>query len=269
MKETIDFVVRHGYAILFLSVLAEQCGVPIPSLPMLLAIGALSASGDLNFALALLTAVAACLVADSIWYWLGIHKGASILNLLCRISLEPDSCVRRTENMFIRYGAPGLLFSKFVPGLSTAAAPLAGMFRMKIWKFGLADAAGSLIWAGSYSCLGYLFRNQLEDLLQGAVRAGSWFFAFVALALGGFLSFKYIQRRRFFRELRIAHIHPQELSDLIATGESVTVVDLRNALEWQEEGASKIPGAVHVSFEDIEASMPQIPTDRDLILYCT
>ncbi len=269
MKETLEFVVRHGYAILFVSVLAEQCGVPIPSLPMLLAIGALTASGNLNFALALVTAVAACLVADSMWYWLGIHKGSSILNLLCRISLEPDSCVRRTENMFIRYGAPGLLFAKFVPGLSTAAAPLAGMFRMKIWKFLLADAAGSFIWAGSYSALGYLFRNQLEDLLQGAVRAGSWFFAFVALALGGFLLWKYIQRRRFYRELRIARIHPEELNELIAAGEIVTVVDLRNALEWQEEGASKIPGAVHVSFEDIEASMPDIPTDRDLVLYCT
>jgi len=268
MKETLDFVVRHGYSILFLSVLAEQCGVPVPSLPMLLAIGALAASGDLNFALALVTAVAACLVADSMWYWLGIHKGSSILNLLCKISLEPDSCVRRTENMFIRYGARGLLFAKFVPGLSTAAAPLAGMFRMKIWKFALADMVGSFIWAGSYSALGYLFRNQLEDLLQGAVRAGSWFFAFVALALGGFLAWKYIQRRRFFRELRISRIHPQELSDLLAAGDSVTVVDLRNALEWEEAGASKIPGAVHVSFEDVEASMPQIPTDRDLVLYC-
>lgn len=269
MKDTLDFVARHGYAILFFSVLVEQCGIPVPSLPMLLALGALSATGDLNFAIALLTAVGACLIADSIWYWLGIHKGSSILNLLCKISLEPDSCVRRTENMFVRYGARGLLFAKFVPGLSTAAAPLAGMFRMNIWKFWLADAAGSLIWAGSYSALGYLFRNQLEDLLQRAVRAGSWFFAFLALVLGGFLCWKYIQRRRFFRELRIARIHPHELSDLIAAGESVTIVDLRNALEWQEEGASKIPGAVHVSFEDVEASMPQIPADRDLILYCT
>jgi len=269
VKETLEFVVRHGYLILYCSVLAEQMGVPIPSLPMLLAIGALAGNGQFSYPLALGCAVAACLTADLLWYWLGIYKGASILNLLCKISLEPDSCVRRTEKMFVRYGARGLLFAKFVPGLSTAAAPLAGMFRMKIWKFVLTDGMGSVIWAGTYSGLGFIFRNQLDDLLQGAVRAGGWFVAFIAIALGGFLAWKYIERRRFFGELRIARIEPEELNLLLESGDRVTLVDLRNALEWREAGAHKIPGALHVSYEDIEASMPQIPLDRDVVLYCS
>ena len=269
MKETLEFVIRHGYAILFVSVLAEQVGIPIPSLPMLLAIGALAANHQLSYPIALSVAVAACLLADSMWYWLGIYRGSSVLKLLCKISLEPDSCVRRTENMFVRYGARGLLFAKFVPGLSTAAPPLAGMFRMKIWKFLLADAAGSLIWAGAYSALGFVFRNQLEDLAQVAVRAGSWFFSFIALALGGFLAWKYIERRRFFRELRISRIAPEGLNALLAAGGPVTIVDLRNALEWEEAGSLKVPGAVHMSYESIEESMPRIPLDQDVILYCT
>ena len=269
MKETLEFVVRHGYLILYFSVLAEQVGVPIPSLPMLMAIGALAGSGQLSYLLALLTAVAACLTADLLWYWLGTYKGSSILRLLCKISLEPDSCVRRTENMFIRYGARGLLFAKFVPGLSTAAAPLAGMFRMKLWKFALADATGAAIWAGAYSALGFVFRNQLDQLLQGAVRAGGWFFAFIAIALGGFLAWKYVERVRFFRQLRIARIAPAELRDMLERGDPLTLVDLRNQLEWEEEGAFKIPGAVHVAFENIDASMSGIPLDRDVILYCS
>ncbi len=186
--------------------------------------------GQFSFTGALLCAVGACLIADLLWYWLGVYKGSKILNLLCKISLEPDSCVRRTENMFVRYGARGLLFAKFVPGLSTAAAPLAGMFRMKIWKFALADSAGSLIWAGSYSALGFVFRNQLDDLAQGAARAGGWLISLAAALLGSFLLGKYIQRRRFFRSLHVARIGPEELNQMLDRGDSVTVVDLRNAL---------------------------------------
>src|ERR1700737_1834696 len=112
MKETLEFVLKHGYLILFLSVLIEQMGLPLPSIPILLAIGALSASGAFVYPVALLFAVTACLIADSVWYWMGVYRGSAILKVLCKISLEPDSCVRRTENMFVRYGAPGLLFSK-------------------------------------------------------------------------------------------------------------------------------------------------------------
>ncbi|MDQ6675727.1 MAG: VTT domain-containing protein [Acidobacteriota bacterium] len=269
VKETLDFVVRHGYLILFLSVLVEQMGVPLPSIPMLLAIGALAGNGQFSYPAALAFAVLACLIADCFWYWLGVYKGSSILRLLCKISLEPDSCVRRTENMFVRYGAPGMLFAKFVPGLSTAAAPLAGMFRMKIWKFLLADGVGALIWAGCYSALGFIFRNQLERLAQIAGRAGSSLFVFLTIALGGYFAWKYIERRRFYGELRVARIAPEELHAMLASGEPVTLVDLRNALEWEEDNASKIPGALHMAYEDLEARMPEIPLDRDVILYCT
>jgi membrane protein DedA with SNARE-associated domain len=269
MKQTLDFLLQHGYAVLFFSVLVEQLGVPIPSIPILLAVGALAGRGDLGFVPALAAAVAACLIADNVWYWMGVYRGASILRLLCKISLEPDSCVRDTENMFLKWGARGLLFSKFVPGLSTAACPLAGMFRMEIWKFCLFDGLGSLIWAGAYSALGYLFRNQLESLAEKAIGMGAWLFVIVVTAAAGWILWKYLARRKFYKELEVARITAPELFDLINAGIPLTVVDVRNALEWKQEGASKLPGALHMSFEEMEQRLIDIPLDRDVVLYCT
>lgn len=269
MNQTIEFLLRHGYAILFLSVLVEQLGLPLPSIPILLAVGALVGRGDLSLFPALCSAIAACLIADNVWYWMGVYRGASILNLLCKISLEPDSCVRNTENMFLKWGPRGLLFSKFVPGLSTAACPLAGMFRMQVWKFCVFDGLGSLIWVCSYGALGYVFRNQLEDLAQKALGMGSWLLALVVSAVVSWILWKYIARRRFYRELRVARITPLELRELMDCGTPMTLVDVRNALEWQVDGASKLPGALHMSFEELEERLPEIPLDRDVILYCT
>ncbi len=269
MKQTLEFLVQHGYALLFVSVLIEQLGVPLPSIPILLAMGALAGLGSFSYSLALLLAVIACVIADGTWYLLGVYRGRSILKLLCKISLEPDSCVRNTENMFLKFGPRVLLFSKFVPGLSTAATPLAGMFRMKIWKFCLFDGLGSLLWAGSYSALGYVFRGQLEDLAQKALGLGSWLLTLIVTAVCGWLLWKYIARRRFYRELYIARITPQELLDLINADAPLTLLDVRNAMEWTVEGASKLPGALHMSFEDLDRRLPEIPLDRDVILYCT
>lgn len=269
MKQTLEFLLHHGYAVVFVWVLLEQLGLPLPSIPILLAMGALAGHGDLSYILGLLAALIACLIADNTWYWLGVYRGASILNLLCKISLEPDSCVRQTENMFLKYGARGLLFSKFVPGLSTAACPLAGMFRMKIWKFCLFDGVGSLIWAGAYSGLGFLLRDQLEDLAQKALGMGSWLFALIVSAVGGWILWKFIERRRFYRELRIARILPEELLALMNRNAPLTVVDFRNAMEWTLEGARKLPGALHMSFEELDRRFNEIPLDRDVILYCT
>jgi membrane protein DedA with SNARE-associated domain/rhodanese-related sulfurtransferase len=269
LKHTLDFLLQHGYAVLFVSVLIEQLGLPIPSIPILLAIGALAGRGDLSFALALITAVLACLIADNVWYWMGVYRGASILNLLCKISLEPDSCVRNTENVFVKYGPRGLLFAKFVPGLSTAACPLAGMFRMEMWKFNVFDGFGSLIWAGSYSALGYFFRNQLEDLAEKLLGMGSWLLVLVTTSVASWILWKYLARRRFYRELRISRIAPVELMKLIERGAPLTLVDVRSALEWTMAGAAKLPGALHVSFEELDEGLPKIPLDRDVVLYCT
>lgn len=268
MNEAIEFVLRHGYAVLFGLVLAEQVGLPIPALPTLLAMGALCGLGYFSFTLALLTSLAACWLGDWLWYELGVRRGHSVLNLLCRISLEPDSCVRRTEDVFARHGAGALLFAKFVPGLSTAAPPMAGMFHMRWWRFLLADGAGALLWAGSFLSAGWLFRSELERAAQFALGMGSWLAAVLVVALAGYIGWKYIERRRFFHKLATARISPAELMRVIEAGEPIAIIDLRHGLDVEAE-AFKLPGAIHMLPDELEQRHAEIPRDRDIVLYCT
>src|SRR5882672_7129513 len=126
MHQTLEFLVRHGSLVVFAAVFVEQIGVPLPAAPWLLAAGALAGAGKLNWFVALIVAVAGSLLADAIWFYLGRYGGQRMLNLLCRISLEPDSCARRTQNLFTRWGMRGVVVAKFIPGLSTLAPPMAG-----------------------------------------------------------------------------------------------------------------------------------------------
>lgn len=268
MNDLGPFLQRHGYLVLFGFVLAEQLGLPLPAVPVLLAVGALAGMGKLSFGSALLLAALASLIADSVWYQLGRRQGARILNLLCRISLEPDSCVRKTENVIAAQGARGLLFAKFVPGLSTVAPPVAGMIRMRPSRFLLWDGAGALVWAGAYMALGWLFSEQLERVAEMALRLGGWLAALLAGALAGYLSWKYAQRRRFLRQIRVDRITPEELKRKLDAGEEVVVVDLRHSSEFEaDEGA--LPGAVQLPPEALDAHLDSLPRDREVVLFCT
>src|SRR6202140_3394053 len=162
MHQTLEFVFRHGYALLFLWIFAEQGALPLPSIPLLLACGALARDGRMNPAAVVPLGVAASLLADNIWFQLGRHRGTAVLRFLCRIALEPDSCVRLTEGAFLRYGSRSLLLAKFVPGLNAAAAPLAGISGMSLGRFWVFDTLGASIWIGTYLLIGYLFSGQLE-----------------------------------------------------------------------------------------------------------
>lgn len=268
IDEAFQFLLRHGYSVLFVFVFVEQLGVPVPALPILLAIGALVGRGEFSLAVALVVAVLAALLSDLIWYELGRRRGLAILNLICRISLEPDSCVRRTEGIFARLGARALLFSKFVPGLSTAAPPLAGVFHMRLSRFLIWDSAGALLWAGAGIAAGYLFRAQLEQIATLALRLGSWLVLLMGGALGAYIAWKYAHRRRFLRQLRIARIAPQELMQKLQAGENVVVVDLRHLIDIEADNL-KVPGALHLLPEELELRHQEIPRDRDIVLYCT
>jgi len=265
MGHTVQFLIRHGYLLLFVWVLAEQGAVPLPSAPMLLAGGALAHAGKLNLLLVLLYAVAACSIADHIWFQLGRRRGGRILRLICRVSLEPDSCVRQTEDAFLKYGLRSLLVSKFVPGLNAVAAPMAGVSGARRSRFAVYDALGALVWIGSYVGLGYLFSDQLEAVAGYALRAGSWLVLIVAGSLAGWIGWKFVQRRRFLRKLAIARITPVELRDLLKAGEDVMVVDLRNSVDH----VGSIPGALRISIDELAARHQEIPRDRDIVLFCS
>src|ERR1700738_2509767 len=166
MHSALEFLLHHGYVVLLAWVFAEQIGVPVPSLPILLAAGALAGSGQFSFVGSLLLSVGASLTADSIWYVLGRVKGIKVLQLLCKISLEPDSCVRRTEGLFAKQGARSLVFAKFVPGLGSVAPPLAGIFHMRPSRFFLFDVLGAFLWSSVYIGLGYVFSGQIESVAE-------------------------------------------------------------------------------------------------------
>ena len=268
MHSTLQFVLRHGYALVFLVVLAEQAGLPIPSLPILLAAGALAGQGKLALPVTLGVAVAASLISDFVWYELGRRRGHSILRLLCRISLEPDSCVRRTENLFAQRGARSLLVAKFIPGLSTASVTLAGMLRMRPWRFLAWDGTGALLWAAAFASTGFIFSAQLDRVALHAQRLGAGLFVLLLGSLAAYIAFKYRQRQRFIRDLRVARITPEELKQKRDAGEEPVVVDLRHAVEFEAENV-KIPGAIHLDPGEIEQRHLEIPRDRDIVLYCT
>src|SRR2546426_2803806 len=154
MPDVIHFIARHREAVIFLYVFADQIGVPIPAVPALLAMGAFAAAGKLDFGLMLLLCVAASLLADVIWYTLGRKRGAEVLRLLCKVSLEPDSCVRRTEDVFLRYGVRSLLVTKFVPGLNAIGPPLAGIVGVGVARFVAYSIGAALLWAGAWSTVG-------------------------------------------------------------------------------------------------------------------
>ncbi|MEI9863944.1 MAG: DedA family protein [Limisphaerales bacterium] len=172
MNETLEYLAHHGAMVLFVVVFVEQVGVPLPSAPWLLAAGALVGSGKMNWAAALSAATFSSLLADLIWFYLGRYRGQRVLSFLCRISLEPDSCVRRTQNLYTRYGMPGFVVSKFIPGLNTLAPPLAGNSGLSTGRFLFFDGLSSLLHGGSFILVGFLFSHQLVQIINALAGLG-------------------------------------------------------------------------------------------------
>jgi len=263
-----EFLADHGAAVIFWVVFVEQLGVPLPAIPLLIAAGALVGAGKMSLATALLVPVAASLPPDLAWYYLGRLKGGRVLGFLCRLSLEPDSCVRDTENLFHRYGPRGLLLAKFIPGFSTVAPPLAGIVGMSAATFALYDIGGTLIWTAVSAGIGALFSNQLEQLVGLFDQAGGLLLAILLAGLAGFIAYKFYHRQRFLRHLRMAKISVEELKRRMDAGDAISVVDVRHPLALELDPET-IPGAINFTLEEIEHRHQEIPRDRDIVLYCS
>jgi membrane protein DedA with SNARE-associated domain len=269
MTEVLEFVTQHGYLLLFAFVLAEQIGFPLPSIPVLLAAGALVSTGHLELLPAVAVVLAGSLAADLFWFELGRRRGRPVLGFLCRIAIEADSCVRRTESMFRRWGASTLLVAKFVPGLNTAAPPLSGVVGMSRARFALFTGAGGLIWAGAFGGLGYVFAAELEQAAEYAIAAGNVMAGITVV--GGplvYIGWKYVERRRFLRRLAMARVTPQELWQRMSAGEELLFIDLRYPEDFAADSRT-LPGALRMEPAELAARHREIPRDRAIVLGCT
>ncbi|MGO8933807.1 MAG: rhodanese-like domain-containing protein [Beijerinckiaceae bacterium] len=263
-----DILLMYGYLLIFAWVLVEQLGIPLPAVPVLLAAGALSAQRQISFPLALAVAVAASLTADSIWFFVGRTQGHRVLRLLCKLSLEPTTCVRRTQDSFGRRRGTMLMFAKFVPGLSTLAPPVAGQNGMGFAAFLLYDGIGSAFWVGVTMACGRFFGDLLKRNPSLLDWVGRFSGALLILGVVAFFIGRLVRRRMVLRSLVASRLEPEELKRQLDAGEQVYIVDLRHPLELVPDPFT-LPGAVHFSPDAIAARHLEIPRDRDVVLYCT
>ncbi len=268
MHDTIQFLIRHGGPLLFVAILLDELGLPMPAVPFLLAAGALIAKHQLNPIVAFGVTLLACFIADATWFYLGRYGGNKALRFLCRISLEPDSCVRRTRNLFERLGMRAVLVAKFIPGLSAVVPPMAGSSNISFVRYLSFDAIGSALYVGFYVALGALFSNQLEKIVAALAGLGRNAFVVLAAIAAAYIAFKYFQRQGLLRELRIARITVDELRKKQKEGEQLAIVDLRSRSELEKD-PSVISGAFHIPPDEVECRHAEIPRDRDIVLYCT
>lgn len=268
MSGTTELLIRDGYMIVFVWVLAEQLGLPVPAGVLLLGVGALAGAGRMDFAIAFVLAIVAVGICDAFWYQLGRHGGVKVLRWICKISLEPDSCVHQTQVRFEYHGKWLLLFAKFVPGLNAVAPPLAGLSRMPVRQFATFDGIGAALWAGGYLGAGYFLSGPLMWAVLRFAYFGRGVIAGVVAALALYIGFKYFNRRRFLRKLRVARITPEELHQRMEGQEKLLIVDLRHSMELNSEPET-IPGAVRMDPGELEEAFEAIPRDREIVLFCS
>lgn len=265
MDLLLSLIEQYGLLFVFVNVLIEQMGAPIPAYPTLVVTGALLTSSEYSGGALILTGVVAALIADYGWYLAGRRFGARVMARLCKISLSPDSCVRQTESVYLRYGPASLIVAKFIPGFASVASALAGAIGTRPAKFIVFDTLGALLWVGSAVFLGSLFSSAVTDLLDILAELGKWGILLIALAFAVYLAKKWWQRYIFLKELRMARISVEELEGLLKSERPPTIIDVRSGLAQQE---GRIPGAVVLNGDDLSALVINDDSNTEVIVYC-
>jgi membrane protein DedA with SNARE-associated domain/rhodanese-related sulfurtransferase len=261
-------VSQYGLLVVAGNVFLDQIGLPVPAMPTLIVAGAVAASGNLALGPLFGLSVLACVIPDCGWFVVGQIYGTRVLKTLCRISLEPDSCVSQTQARFEGWGINSLVIAKFVPGLAIIAPPLAGAMRIGWTRFIVLSTLAAMLWVGSGLLAGILFKSQITALLIHLDRIGSIAGALIAGLLAGYIAYKWWERARFYRTLRMARISVADLYELIQAGAAPVVVDVRSATARELE-PRWIPGAIHVPVDAVGKHVGHLPRDREIILYCT
>jgi membrane protein DedA with SNARE-associated domain/rhodanese-related sulfurtransferase len=267
LHELVTLFDRYGPLLVFLQVLITQLGVPIPSVPTLMVAGALAVEGHLSGGSAWILAVLGSSIANVIWYLSGRRYGMRILGVMCRISISPDACVRRTENIFTRWGAWALLVARFVPGLSLLSSPLAGATNLRISRFILFDALGTTLWAGLAIGGGMLLHRQVDAFIKALSSIGGVAILVIVALLALYIAWRWIERQRLLRFVRDHRIGVEELHSLVSSGNAPVIVDVRSYTARQKD-QRRIPGALEADLAEVRQLLADVPRDREIVCYC-
>ena len=265
IAEIAGAVERNAVPVVFVNVLLEQLGLPVPAVPTLLLAGSLAAT-PLTLGKVLAAALLASLVADVVWYVAGRCLGYRVLAGLCYLSINPASCVTQTEARFVRWGLPSLLIAKFIPGFSIVASPIAGALRLPLPGFLLAAGTGALLWAGLATGAGWLLRAAVPDAIALLDRNTGIALLVVVLCPAVWLAWKVWQKVRFRRLAAFPHITPAELFAALEADEAPLLLDLRGARLIAENGP--IPGAVAAEQDRLDHAVRDWPKARPIVTLC-
>lgn len=268
MEEMTGLLAQYGLALVFVNVFLTQAGVPVPAIPTLIVAGTLVQQGALSLPLVLATAAGASLLGDIPWFVAGRHFGGRAIGVLCRAAIEPETCVKQTENIFERWGAPSLVFAKFIPGFSIVAPPIAGALRLAVLPFFAFSALGALVWAGVAVAAGMIFHAQVDWVIKWLADMGSWAALMIGAAIALYIVARLIERWLLIRWLRMARISVADLQQQLQRGDWPVVLDARSATARKLD-PRRVPGARAVDLEDLERHLDGIDPTQEVVVYCT
>ena len=261
---------RQGYALTFALLFAEALGLPFPAAIALVAAGAGIASHTLYGPAVLLAAMVALLIGDSAQFWLGRYSGWALLGFLCRLSMNPETCILRSAESFYKRGKLTLVIAKFIPGINTMAAPLAGSMKMRFWQFLRLDFAGALLYTVTYLLVGYVSRDFLAAILKGFHAAGRVMEVTLIAALVVYAIYRTVQFLKYKKYRITPRVQVQELAARLASDEAtrVLIVDVRSH-GYYDIGSERIAGSIRIEPNNLEEEIKNLPKDKDIYLYCT
>lgn len=258
----------HGLMLVFLNVLAEQAGLPVPAYPMLFVAGALSMQPDgPSIGAVLFAVIAACLIADTAWYFAGKRLGQPMLRTICRVSISPDTCIRQTQSLYLRVGPRSLVFAKLLPGAGALSTAMAGMTATPFLTFLFYDALGALVWAGGALLAGVVFSDFVDTILAAFSEYGHLAVLAVLGALALFIVWRFWQRWRLLKRTgRIPRMTVMELEQRRGSGDRpLVVVDVR---AHDATPIERIPGAVVMGLHAPFDALADHDASSDIVVYC-
>jgi membrane protein DedA with SNARE-associated domain len=270
MDHLLVLIAHHGYLVVFLIVLAEALDIPFPASLALVGGGAAAASGALHAPVVFLVAVTALLLGDSTIYFLGRYMGWALLGFLCKVSVNPETCILRSAELFYKRGKTTLIIAKFIPGINTMAPPLAGSMRMRFSQFLWLDLIGSSLYVLAYGALGYVFHRFLTAIARALGAAGHVAGVGIVIVLAGYASYRFwlYYKNRIYRV--VPRVQIAELAEKLKSedADKILLVDVRSH-GYYDAGTARIKGSIRIEPNNLNEEIKRLPKDKDIYLYCT